>query len=308
MSQDRIEREAAEWLARRQQSDCSVEDQLHFDAWLSSDPSHQIAFWRLEYVDGRAELLSKETPKRAPRRQIFFRAGIAASLAALICSIGILGPFSQTAGATTYRTGIGGLQSHRLSDGSQVDLNTDTVIRTKISSASRSVWLEKGEAYFDIAPDKEHPFVVNIGKEKIVVVGTRFSVRRDHDRTRIDVEEGTVQIWSNGQKNASSNLRPGDIGLSQNGSVLLLPHSDGKIGRDLGWREGHLIFDQETLAEVASEFNRYNNKPLIVVGDARSIRIGGSFKAQDSLAFAHLLNKGLGLHVDESEDNIKIFQ
>ena len=55
-----------------------------------------------------------------------------------------------------------------------------------------------------------------------------------------------------------------------------------------------LVFRQQTLAEAAEQFNRYNGRQIFVEGNARKIRIGGSFKADNVEVFVQLLHGASG--------------
>jgi transmembrane sensor len=67
------------------------------------------------------------------------------------------------------------------------------------------------------------------------------------------------------------------------------------------------VFDETPLADVAAEFNRYNRKKLIVVGDAaRKLAIGGHFQADNVETFARVAQGTLGLHVENKPDEIII--
>jgi transmembrane sensor len=67
-----------------------------------------------------------------------------------------------------------------------------------------------------------------------------------------------------------------------------------------------LVFNQKTRADAAEEFNRYNNKRIVVSGSARDIRIGGSFRADNIEVFAQLVRNALGLKVAETNGQIEI--
>lgn len=70
--------------------------------------------------------------------------------------------------------------------------------------------------------------------------------------------------------------------------------------KDLGWRNGVLIFENVTLAEAAAEFNRYNAEKVVVVGkDVEHLTIGGKFAQSDVPAFAELAQHVLGLRVED---------
>ncbi|MBB2952062.1 FecR family protein [Sphingobacterium sp. JUb56] len=86
--------------------------------------------------------------------------------------------------------------SDSLPDGSQVTLNKNSEIvysRTWMSKR-RNVKLEKGEVFFDVFKDKEHPFVIKSGKSQITVVGTSFNVRRHEGATEVIVATGLVKV------------------------------------------------------------------------------------------------------------------
>jgi transmembrane sensor len=67
-----------------------------------------------------------------------------------------------------------------------------------------------------------------------------------------------------------------------------------------------LVFNQQTLADAADQFNRYNTRKIVVEGAARHIRIGGSFKAQNVDVFVLLLHRGFGLSVDDQGERVVV--
>jgi transmembrane sensor len=68
-----------------------------------------------------------------------------------------------------------------------------------------------------------------------------------------------------------------------------------------------VTFDQSTLADAASEFNRYNRTRLVIADpEVAGIRIGGSFDADNVEAFARLLQQAYGLKVDHAADRVTI--
>ena len=101
----------------------------------------------------------------------------------------------------TLRT-LHGMECHIvLSDGTKVHLNAESQLTYPIcfSSKERIVQVE-GEAYFDVAPDKEHPFVVKTSHTSIQVTGTSFNVRAYADE---EIESTT--LISGGVKISSGN-------------------------------------------------------------------------------------------------------
>src|SRR6185312_373332 len=99
--------------------------------------------------------------------------------------------FFQT---TQYRTGIGETRTLVFSDKSTVVLNTDTVLRTDISSSIREVYLLRGEALFKVVHNSTVPFRVHAGNTLVEDLGTEFTVRRRVDDTVVSVVSGLVQV------------------------------------------------------------------------------------------------------------------
>ncbi len=88
--------------------------------------------------------------------------------------------------------------------------------------------------------------------------------------------------------------------------ALVLTQPSGDIENGLSWRNGMLVFSQQTLGEAADQFNRYNTRKIVVEGQARRIRIGGSFKADNVDVFVLLLHRGFGLSVDDQGKRIVV--
>ncbi len=207
-----------------------------------------------------------------------------------------------------HQTPLGGREVVPLADGSKVELNTDTRLRASVTSASRTVWLDRGEAYFDVARDTNRPFVVIAGQRRITVLGTRFSVRRDGDDVQVKVVEGRVKIDSIEAPVAAASavITGGEVMVTKNESALVAQRSPDEITNELAWRRGVLIMNQWTLGDAAREFNRYNRQKLIVSDSVASIRLGGSFESGNVDAFARLLQDGFGLRVEVGRDHIVV--
>jgi transmembrane sensor len=317
-----IEERAAHWLVRRQEPQWNAADQAELDAWLHESTLHEVAFLRLEYgwnkVDRLTVLRRPPVPRQeieearpAPARRSARRplAWLAAA-AVVILSVALLYAYADLFTRDLYATSIGGHEIVPLPDGSRIELNTDTRVRTSFSAQTRSVWLERGEAYFDVARDPSRPFVVYAGNRRVTVLGTKFSLRLDPDANRVQlaVAEGRVQLEElRVSEPAPPMIAIGGEKVIAEGTSLRVESRSGKIlATDLSWRQGLLTFDQTTLAAAADEFNRYNRKQLVIEPAAAQIRIGGSFEAANVDGFVRLLHDGFGLKVAESDSEILI--
>jgi transmembrane sensor len=209
-----------------------------------------------------------------------------------------------------YSTPIGGLANVPLSDGSNVTLNTTTKIRLEFTAAKREVRLDRGEAFFVVAKEAGRPFVVRVANKRITAVGTRFSVRRDGDDVRVEVAEGKVRVQSDAlplvgspaeggavsSRDADILLTPGGVAKTTVDGIVLEERKVSDVEDDLTWRQGYLTFRNTSLSDVVAQFNRYNVQKLRVADTGTgTIRISGTFRAQNSDAFVRVMKEGFGV-------------
>ena len=313
-SQD-IEAKAAEWLMRREQPEWSQADQAALDGWLNESMSHKAAFWRLEHswqMADRVGALGAREVALLPRRtrlppKGWQAAALAASLLLVIAFVGVYTrpTLSPPPSVDTYDTGIGGHRIVPLLDGSRIELNTATILRTLISKRRRDVWLDRGEAFFEVAHLEGSAFVVHVGPRMITVVGTQFSVRRDGDQVTVAVVRGKVRVedTTRGEASATTTVTPGDVAIGLGASTMVISKPVAAIEDTLTWRDGRLVFHGTSLAEVAADFNRYNSQQLLISDPSvAAIRISGTFKAANVEAFVRLLKDAYGLKVELTAD------
>ena len=318
-----IEARAARWLLRREEPGWCNADQIELDAWLEQSMGHKAAFWRLEHAWRQADHIG--TQERAgiadvqlqEPRSWFARqwpvVALAASLA-LVAFVSVLqldpwGTRVEQSGQL-IATQTGGHVMVPLKDGSKIELNTDTLLRVAVTSGKREVWLEKGEAYFEVRHSHDIPFTVYAGPRTITVLGTKFSIRRDGHKVIVSVAEGRVRVdeaVAKGEAGSSAIVTTGNVAIAEGNSTLIASRSPENVEAALAWREGMLTFDQVTLGEAAMEFNRYNTHK-IVISDPKvaSIRIGGTFRSSNVDAFARLLQDAYGLNVSVTENEVKV--
>src|SRR6185437_8578083 len=174
-----IEGRAAMLLRRQHFEVWTAQDETHLSEWLSESPRHSAAYWRLKAGWDQTERLA------ALRAQPFLRSaqsrpgsssrwvkGIAA--AAVISALAAGASFWNVPDGSRYATGVGGRTTIRLADGSELDLGTQTEIRADFSTNRRVVNVLHGEVFFRIAHNASRPFVVTVGRHRVIDVGTEF--------------------------------------------------------------------------------------------------------------------------------------
>lgn len=310
-----LDMKAALWLARRDRDDWSQSDQAEFDAWLSASAAHTITFLRLTDAWNRADRLAAlrapaaeqlSSLSRGSIRKIAVRVMVFCVVVAALSAAGALYLFAPR--ESTYATPVGGREVIALSDGSQVELNTDTVLRVSADQQHRTVTLDKGEAYFQIRHDARHPFVVNVLGRRVTDIGTRFVVRADAGRVEVALVEGRARIDSaDGAQARSAILTPGDTAVATSGAMSITKKPAASLADQLAWRQGLLIFNSTTLADVATEFNRYNGKKLIIADPvAARLSIMGKFPVNDVELFGRVAKAVLGVRVESRDNSVVI--
>lgn len=157
----------------------------------------------------------------------------------------------------------------QLSDGTLVHLNSGTTLKYPvkfIAGENRQVFLD-GEAFFDVAKDKKHPFIVNADALNVRVLGTHFNVSNYPEDTATDVVlvEGSVGMYrSNEEFDAAKNtiLKPGFKGSFNKENTLI---STKPVITDIytSWINGGLTFRNMTFKNIITKLERRYNVTII---------------------------------------------
>lgn len=302
----RVQAAATDWVVERHTSDSwSAERQAELDAWLAQSIANRVAFVRYEDVWMRSNRLAAlGGTSRAQAmferlrdlRPLLFR--VAAAFVYVAAMGGLLYYFLRpVSNAQTFATPVGGHETVILADGSQIELNTDTVVRVSETRGERDVALEKGEAFFRVKHDPKRLFVVTSGLRRVVDVGTQFLARTRANNFEVALIQGRVAFDSNGTHQA--NLTPGDLLLATAESVSMTQMSARQMSNMLAWRKGLVVFHQTPLADAAAEYNRYNAQKIVIAdGDAGRLAISGTLPVNDPGEFARVAQKFFQLHIE----------
>jgi transmembrane sensor len=262
---------------------------------------------------------------------------LAASFAAIgLVVVGIL-QVDSLRGAT-YATAIGEQRSMELEDGSTVALNSRSKIRVRYSAGQRNVDLVEGQALFHVAKDAARPFIVRSGATSVRAVGTEFDVYQRHDGTVVTVVEGRVAVLIDHPVDVPESFSPpesipaaggppvppnlpfpdkesasiGNIFVSAGEQLTVTPKqvqraTHPNIAGATAWTERQLVFESASLSEVAEEFNRYNERQLIIQDHAlETFHISGVFSSTDPASLIRFLRARPGLRVVETASEFRI--
>jgi transmembrane sensor len=329
----RLVERAAQWLGTLEESNS---ERTAFFNWLAESPRHVDAFLsvlataqevagltpeqlkRIEQMgDGDRPGVGNVVPlahtplplwERVPARKRGRVRGIAAGVAAaLILAIGAW--FFTTSREQTYSTAIGEQRILELEDGSLVHLDTRSRLEVHYDSEVRSLRLLEGQALFDVKQDVSRPFQVSSGDSVIQAVGTKFEVYRRVSGTRVAVLEGAVRVSpkSRAAQNGKSLLTAGESAdISSTGKIL--QRKPVNVAQAAAWQQRRLVFREDTLGEIAAEFNRYNVTPQIRVEGAAAMdqHFSGTFNADAPETLMQALAGDGSLRVERNRDEIVI--
>ncbi|HEV2561795.1 MAG TPA: FecR domain-containing protein [Rhizomicrobium sp.] len=315
VARQEVEARAADFLQRRRFWSWDAQDDTALESWLDESILHRVTFLRLEAGLERVErlaALSAAKPDATKSLRISFLPlmfRIAAVVGVFAVAGTIAAGFLLRPHDRVFATPVGGHETVNFADGSQIELNTATAIRARMTTQERIVWLDRGEAFFHIKHDPLHPFVVMAGNHRITDLGTEFILRSESSRLQVTVVQGQVSLDTPDSLSRSHAvlLTPGDAAIAEAGKVSVAMVSTRDLNDELSWRRGTLVFDNATLGEAAAEFNRYNRDKIVVADPAAaSMTIVGTFRTSDMKLFVQATRDALGLRVENRGSNIVI--
>ena len=197
----------------------------------------------------------------------------------------------------TIETPLGGQYQINLPDGTQVWLNAGTTLSfpSQFSKLKRIVALN-GEAYFEVAKDKMHPFIVNSGVQEVEVLGTHFNINSYSNEPVIKTTllEGSIKVSNAVEKKI---IVPGEQ------AILNSKHLDVKSinpASSVDWKNGEFRFKDEKLNSILRKLSRWYGVEFVLEGDVEHLpAFSGSVSRFDQISVV--------LKMLEETGNIKFY-
>ncbi|MGE5565271.1 MAG: FecR family protein [Parcubacteria group bacterium] len=319
---------AVDWFLRRSAGPLTAAEAEAFEAWLEQSPENEKTYAALDFAwsaAGEAQdhpdisARNTELVKAVDRDRRTRRAALAMLAVAVMGGAG-LGWRTFTAArplaTQSFETAVGQRATVTLPDGSKITLNTDTVVRTRADHERRLVYLDKGQAFFRVAKDRRHPFVVTAGGRTVTALGTAFDVRLDNGALKVVLVEGKVRVQSVSAPVVAKTAgkpapvaRPPQATDMTAGSELIAPDDAAwrlartDVNRETSWLHGQITFDDAPLADIVAELNRYSTRKLVITDERlASVRLGGIYTPGDVEGFSRALRAYGVAEVAESKD------
>lgn len=311
---DVIRNTAYEWHLRMQESGSDADSLRELEEWLHRDPRHRAAYKRaaqLWYETGK--LTSSDTARatsrplfrehliattRASRRgwSIRFAATAVAALASLLIVVqtDLLSP--KGALENSIETGVAETRRIALADGSEVTLGPKSFLSFDVDGPIRQTELLYGEAFFDVEPDADTPFVVNVAATSVTVVGTSFNLRSLEEEVELAVAEGLVELAPDASGKTLQVEAGKQVSVDERGVISTKrPANPDEIA---SWRRQRLVYRGDLLADVVADANRYGATWYVLRDpEVASMKLTASFDATDIDGMFETLERALPISV-----------
>ncbi|MEX0422347.1 FecR domain-containing protein [Providencia rettgeri] len=276
-SPSEIENKAAMWVVKTTQRELTLQENEDFQSWLNASEQHASTYYRARQLWA----LTANKPRQQPednqqdmnkkRRPRYVGLSIAAAVLVSVLSISIW--YFQYTQQVDYYAKTGEIQHITLPDGSRVDLDSGARLQLAFSPQYRQVNLLRGRAYFSVAPKtgtEPRPFQVMAKNGITQALGTEFSVDNEDSKVAVSVYQHSVKVsLLSGQEMV---IPAGNFTQYQS---EIMPITSMVNSHSTVWREGQIIFQQQTFPEVIAEINRYRDKQIILLADKQVGHVSG---------------------------------
>jgi len=298
---DSAQTQAIDWLLCLRSENCTEAERRAFTIWLEESPIHRQAYetvqahWQwmepFKAMDFPARNAALQYRKKSPRHLL-----INSAAASLLLALGLtaFSPNGWLGIPQTYIAEKGGRQTVALTDGSSIELNTDSEVRVRFNRWRRSVEMIKGEAFFTVAHNAELPFEVRVGNGRIRDIGTAFEVYIKPEQVIVAVQEGIVEV----QTLETRKLTEGQqLAFNNSGAFQALQGLD--IAALTAWRQGNLVFRNRRLDDVIAEVGRYHDTRIRLQNqNLGKLRVSGTFHTAELNDTLNAIATLLPVHID----------
>ena len=277
------------------------------------DGTHPSVEENLKKVLGGLNLAPANAPVVALRRRRGWM--WAAAVVLVLCGAGALvlgrGSGEGADALTLEKRNAKGIKSIlQLSDGSKIWLNADSKLKYPevFKGDAREVYLN-GEAFFDVAKSKGHPFIIHLASGTIQVLGTSFNVRAYDNEPVVETSVATGRIAFI-PKYRTSRKKQDTIYLAPDHKASYTfaadeVHTSATSGKeDKAWTEGKLIFHGMTMEQIAVELERNFGKKVVFVDNGpKAFVFTGSFENNtlDEIMYYLTITKNFSYKITNTE-------
>jgi ferric-dicitrate binding protein FerR (iron transport regulator) len=251
-----VAREAMESMRGQSPGHEAFYQEIYF-LWTSSAEVHALDMLPVREATARLSARLKVHPRYTPpARQVSMWSWALRAAAVLAVGVGAWWWYTSTRVSYITRvTTVGMTDSVRLADASRIFLDANTTVRypDRITGDARTVYLDRGNAFFSVSRDPERPFTVQLDGSSVTVLGTSFNIEATAEQVYVSVRTGTVRFTAG---TAASILQAGD-GAIYHRRTRTLQAVDATNRNADAWITHELRFVDASLQEVLTSLEDY---------------------------------------------------
>nr|HDS0963224.1 FecR domain-containing protein [Pseudomonas putida]HDS0991685.1 FecR domain-containing protein [Pseudomonas putida] len=295
---------AAHWYAQLLAAPQDQQLQLRWQQWLGAASAHRVAWAHVERISQRFTPLKLQADASLQALGSVRRTDLdrrrAVGLLGLLCGGGLLAlagwrvPAARQqllALSADQRTATGEIRSLRLPDGGQLWLNSATALNIDYRADLRRLELLAGEVLVETAHDNR-PFVVDTRQGRLQALGTRFSVWQRGHAARLSVFDGAVRLQP-AEGDDSLVVAGWQTDFDRQGAQTPCVVDESRQA----WRDGRLLANDISLGEFIEQLRAYLPGHLGIDPHVQSLRVMGSFPADDPERTLAMLESALPIRV-----------
>jgi len=268
--------------------------------WMQDDEPYDNMVGILEKIKQRAGITDTDENtasiieiQRPKKNRLWLRIA-AAAIALIVLSASfyffrINNPGNTAMRLAELKTKNGSIAKIRLADGTLVTLNALSTLSypKTFNGKTREVFLS-GEAFFDVAKDHSHPFIVHTNQSDIQVLGTAFDIKsyKNDPQFEATLFRGSIQATLKDNPAIKVILKPTDKLLIQHTSYSLTKETyfdnSNTLNIETAWMNNKLVFKNEPFEQLANSLERKYGNNIIFKNDVlKSIKFTGEFEKED---------------------------
>ena len=292
-----IVEQASEWLMLQWGGELKGEQRQAFARWQAADPEHRRAWQRLQQLQHTLGGVPADSARAVLRDTPDTQRRAALKLLGLLLVAGGSGYLVQRsepwqAAFAELRTATGEIRHMTLSDGTQLDLNSDSAVDLRFSATERRIRLIRGEVLLTSGHDASRPLIVETPAGDVQALGTRFAVRELPDGSRVDLYEGRLRVTP--LQGTPVHMQAGDSLWFNARQSTALPAVSANAG---SWTEHRLVAERQPLGEFVAQLSRYRPGLLRCDQAVSKLLLTGVFPLNDTDAILAALERSLPVHV-----------
>ncbi|HEX6983229.1 MAG TPA: FecR domain-containing protein [Balneolaceae bacterium] len=200
-----------------------------------------------------------------------------------------------------------------LADDTKVLLNAESSIKLPVHFKPdiREVFLE-GQAFFNVAPNPDKPFIIHTAGSVIRVLGTSFSIRSypGDGQVLVAVKEGRVSFETEGDEAFQETiLTKGELGRYNLKTNEIESEQPQNISRFLSWIDGYLRFDNIAMSDIADELERrYNVKVNFENDEIKNLKLTAYLKSRSIKNVLNVITRSLNINYSLDDDRVTFFK